>query len=104
MSNSDFRAPTTWTGSLASIRAWPQVPGDVAPGPRQITRRRPRYRRPDHPSDGQVHRNNTQRRDSALGGHPPSAVCDEPNVVDPIRHVLVDPMGRAITGLPAFEG
>lgn len=42
MSNSDFRAPTTWTGSLASIRAEPQegdrvLPGDVAPGSRQIT-------------------------------------------------------------------
>ena len=57
-------------------------------------RRRPRYRRPDHPSDGQVHRDNTQRRDSALGGHPPSAVCDEPNVlVDPIRSGYHRPAG-----------
>jgi hypothetical protein len=42
MFNSDFRAPTTWTGSLASIRASPQegdrvLPGDVVPRPRQIT-------------------------------------------------------------------
>jgi hypothetical protein len=59
---------------------------------------------PRSPSDGQVHRDNTQRRDSALGGHPPSAVCDEPNVlVDPIRHVLVDPIRRSC-GLTSRSG
>ena len=101
-------------GDLCPIRtSASRIPGPVrshkfAPSPRRgaaffrVTSPQGRARSPAptalpaprSPVGGQVHRDNTQRRDSALGGHPPSAVCDEPNVlVDPIRSGYHRPAG-----------